>query len=68
MPTPRRRGKTPDRHFRAEDELYGPAKAKAEDEGRSLSWVIRHALRMYLEDRLPLPGKPESGDSESPLP
>ena len=65
---PRRAGKTPDRHFRADDELYEPAVSKAQREGRSLSWVIRHALRLYLRDELPLPGPGESGDSESPPP
>lgn len=64
MPPPspnRRQGKTPDRHYRAGDELYFPAKARAEREGRSLSWVIRHALRLYLDGKLPL-------DSEGPAP
>lgn len=68
MPT-RRQGTTQDRHFRADDALYGPARAKAKREGRSLSWIIRHALRLYLANRLPLDPLPEeSGDSESPSP
>lgn len=54
---------TPDRHFRADDHLYLSAKAKAEHEGRSLSWVIRHALRLYLAGRLPMPS-----DTEDPPP
>jgi len=51
---PRRKGLTPDRHYRADDELYLPALAKAEHEGRSLAWVIRVALRLYLRGELPL--------------
>ena len=59
----RRTGLTPDRHFRAGDELYGPALARAEREGRSLSWVIRHALALYVAGKLPMPGK---GENPSP--
>lgn len=57
----RREGRTPDRHFRAEDDLYLPAAAKAEREGRTVSWVIRHALTLYLRNELPLPGDQETG-------
>ena len=62
-----RDGRTPDRHFRAEDELYLPASAKAKREGRSLSWVIRHALALYLRNDLPLPGD-STGDDRNPPP
>jgi hypothetical protein len=62
---PRRHGPSPDHHFRADDELYVPAKAKAEREGRSLSWVIRQGLKLYLRDELPLA---DPGDGENPPP
>lgn len=65
---PRRIGKTPDRHFRADDALYNPAKSKAANEGRSLSWVLRHALRLYLAGELPMPGHQDPGDAEGPAP
>ena len=39
---------TTHRTFRAEDELWLPAKAKAEAEGRNLSDVLRDALRAYV--------------------
>lgn len=61
---PARQPHTPDRHFRAPDELYLPAAAKARREGRSLSWVIRAALRLYLQGRLPL----DDIDDENPPP
>jgi Ribbon-helix-helix protein, copG family len=54
---------TPDRHFRAGDDLYLPARAKAALEGRSLSWIIRLALQLYLDDQLPLP---EPGGQREP--
>lgn len=36
------------RNVRVEDELWLPAKTKAESEGRTLSDVIREALRRYI--------------------
>ena len=63
---PRRRGTTPDRHFRADDALYLPAQAKAQREGRSLSWVIRRALHLYLDNRLSLTDEPPDSDNPPP--
>lgn len=64
-----RTGHTPDRHFRAASELYDPALAKAEREGRTISWVLRHALRLYVAGQLPLdePGG-DSRNGEDPSP
>ncbi len=67
MSKPGRGRRTPDRHFRAEDELYLPSSAKAKREGRSLSFVLRHALRLYLRNELPLPGD-STGDDKNPPP
>ena len=64
----RQAGHTPDRHFRAPDELYLPAAAKAEREGRTVSWVLRHALALYLAGKLPLPQESGPGENESPPP
>lgn len=40
--------KTPLRAVRVDDELWNAVKEKAETEGRSVSDVIRAALRRYL--------------------
>jgi hypothetical protein len=37
------------RTVRVPDEIWLPAKAKADEEGRNLSDIIREALRSYLE-------------------
>lgn len=47
------------RTFRAEDELWLPAKAKAEAEGANLSDVLREALRQYVTQ----PPPPESSSA-----
>jgi hypothetical protein len=61
---PRRIGEqTPGRNFRIEDTLYDPAQTQAEREGRTLTWVVRWALQLYIHGELPMPG-----DGESPLP
>lgn len=41
---------TPHRCFRIPDEVWFPAKAKAESEGASLSDIIREALRAYIDN------------------
>jgi hypothetical protein len=54
MDAPRRRGRpvttgeTPKRYFRAPDELWDAAKAKAQAERTTLTAVINEALRRYL--------------------
>jgi predicted DNA-binding protein len=40
--------KTPLRAFRIPDEIYDVLKAKAGDEGRSVTDVVREALREYI--------------------
>ncbi len=40
---------SPLRNFRASDQLWTAVKEKAHSEDRSVSDVIRHALRNYLE-------------------
>lgn len=40
--------KTPLRNFRIPDELYEAAKAKAAEDGRNLSDVVREALEKYV--------------------
>ena len=52
-------GKTPIRNFRAPDEEWRPALAKAKAEGRSLNSVIVAYLRRYISTP-PRPGKPGS--------
>lgn len=42
--------KTPVRSFRISDEIYLPAKAKADAEGTTLSDVVRDALVEYVGD------------------
>jgi hypothetical protein len=37
------------RTVRVPDEIWLPAKTKADEEGRNLSDIIREALRSYLE-------------------
>ena len=39
------------RTIRVEDELWDPAKDKAEQEDRNLSDIIREALRAYLNSK-----------------
>jgi hypothetical protein len=68
---PRRIGKTPDRHFRIPDEEYDPAQDRAEREGRTLTWIVRHAFRLYVRGELPMPGDgkgpaPEVGEGAGP--
>jgi hypothetical protein len=52
MMPPRRIGKTPMRHYRADDELYDPALEKARGEGHDLAEVIRALLRGWLHGDL----------------
>ena len=40
--------KTPVRSFRIPDDIYLPAKAKAEEEGDSLTVIVREALLDYV--------------------
>ena len=61
---PRRSGHTPDRHFRIPDEEHDPAKARAEREGRTLTWVVRYALRLYARGELPMPEHEQSPPPE----
>jgi hypothetical protein len=42
--------KTPQRSFRIPDDIFLPAKAKAQEEGVSLSEVVRDALIEYVGD------------------
>lgn len=42
-------GETPKRYFRSPDELWLPAKAKAEGEGTNLTTVLNEALRHFLK-------------------
>jgi hypothetical protein len=56
---------TPDRHFRIPDDEYEPAQDRAEHEGRKLTWIVRHALRLYVAGELPMPSW-QSADDESP--
>lgn len=41
--------KTPLRAFRIPDEIYDLLKAKAADEGRTVTDVVREALREYIQ-------------------
>ncbi|MFB2583033.1 ribbon-helix-helix protein, CopG family [Herbiconiux sp. P15] len=41
--------KTPLRAFRIPDEIYDVLKAKAADEGRTVTDVVREALREYIQ-------------------
>ena len=41
--------KTPLRAFRIPDEIYNVLKAKAADEGRTVTDVVREALRAYIQ-------------------
>ena len=59
---------TPDRHFRIPEAEYGAAKAKAAREGHTITWIVRHALRLYLAGQLPVPGEAPPGHSEDPSP
>ena len=43
-----RRGETPRRSIRVDDEVWNAAKAKADAEGRSVTDVIVAALRRYI--------------------
>lgn len=51
------------RNFRIPGDEYDPAAAKADREGRTLTWIVRHALRLYVRGQLPMPS-----DDESPSP
>lgn len=42
--------KTPTRSFRIPDDVYLPAREKAEAEGRTLTEVVREALLDYVGD------------------
>ncbi|MFB2585852.1 ribbon-helix-helix protein, CopG family [Herbiconiux liukaitaii] len=42
--------KTPKRGFRIPTDLYEAAQAKAADEGRTVSDVVRDALTRYVDD------------------
>lgn len=42
--------KTPTRSFRIPDDVYLPAREKAEAEGRTLTEVVRDALLDYVGD------------------
>lgn len=44
------RPENPARPVRVEDELWARAKAKARNEGTTVSEVIREALRQYVSD------------------
>lgn len=48
-PATSRPKQSPLRNFRASDQLWDAVKQKAHAEDRSVSDVIRHALRNYLE-------------------
>jgi hypothetical protein len=42
--------KTPTRSIRIADDIYLPAKERAESEGRTLSDVVRELLSEYIDD------------------
>ena len=42
--------KTPTRSFRIPDEIYAPAREKAEAEGRTITEVVRDLLLDYVGD------------------
>lgn len=44
----------PGRYFRIPATEYGPAQVKATREGRTMTWIVRHALRLYVAGLLPL--------------
>jgi len=44
-------GQTPKRYFRAPDELWNPAIAKAHAEHTNLTAVLNEALRKYLKTK-----------------
>lgn len=52
-------GKTPVRNVRVPDGLWNAAKAKAEQEGRTITDVIVSALHRYVSGRTPQ----KSGDN-----
>lgn len=54
QPVPRpATGKTPVRNLRVPDEIWEPALAKAHEEGRTLTDVIKDFLREYIAPEKP---------------
>ena len=50
-------------HVLVKDEQLDPVQARLRLEGRNLSWLVRHAMELYLHNKLPLPG---AGNHEKP--
>lgn len=63
--------KTDRANMRFDPDFLAQVRRKAERDGRSLTWIAEVAFRLYLEDRLPLPGHeegpaPEAGEGPGP--
>lgn len=53
-------GKTPVRNVRVPDGLWNAAKAKAAEEGRTITDVIVSALHRYVSARTPQPDRDDT--------
>lgn len=53
-------GKTPVRNVRVPDGLWNAAKAKAAEEGRTITDVIVSALHRYVSSRTPQQGRDDT--------